>query len=52
MLYEGVSYSYPTNATMLEYMTLFARYSREAGVESYALHLEANIKKHINKIRQ
>lgn len=52
VLYEGVNYSYPVNATMLEYMTLFARYSREAGVESYALHLEANIKKYINKSRQ
>lgn len=29
---------------MLQYMQLFARYSREAGVESFALHLEANIK--------
>lgn len=51
ILYEGVNYSYPVNKVMLEYMTLFAKYSREAGVESFALHLEANIKKFIGKNR-
>jgi len=45
ILYEGVSYNYPINKVMLKYMRLFAQYSREAGVESFALHLEANIKK-------
>ena len=47
VLYEGINYNYPVNKVMLEYMTLFARFSREAGVESFALHLEANIKKYI-----
>ena len=47
VLYKGVNYNYPVNKVMLEYMTLFARFSREAGVESFALHLEANIKKYI-----
>lgn len=45
VLYEGVNYSYRVDKVMLEYMTLFAQYSREAGVESFALHLETNIKK-------
>ena len=45
VLYDGVNYNYPVNKVMLEYMTLFAKLSREAGVESFALHLEANIKK-------
>ncbi len=44
-LYEGVDYNYPVNKIMLQYMRLFADYSREAGVESFALHLEDNIKK-------
>jgi len=47
VLYKGINYNYPVNKVMLEYMTLFARLSREAGVESFALHLEANIKKFI-----
>ncbi len=50
-LYEGVNYSYPVNPVMREYLTLFAQYSREAGVESYALHLEANLKKLKNNKR-
>jgi O-antigen ligase/Tfp pilus assembly protein PilF len=45
VLYNGVKYNYSVNKVMLEYMTLFARLSREAGVESFALHLEANIRK-------
>lgn len=45
VLYEGVDYNYPVNKVMIEYMTLFAKLSREAGVESFALHLEANIRK-------
>jgi len=45
VLYKGVDYNYPVSKVMLEYMKLFAKYSREAGVESFALHLEANIKK-------
>ena len=49
VLYEGVNYNYPTNKAMLDYMRMFARYSREAGVESFALHLEANIRKFIAK---
>ena len=52
VLYQGVDYNYPVNKVMLEYMRLFARYSREAGVESFALHLEANIKKYIGENRQ
>jgi len=50
-LYEGVNYSYPVDPVMREYLTLFALYSREAGVESYALHLEANLKKLKNNKR-
>lgn len=49
VLYQGVNYNYPVNKVMLEYMTFFAQLSREAGVESFALHLEANIKKFINE---
>jgi len=49
VLYDGVNYNYPINKAMLEYMTLFAKYSREAGVESFALHLESNIKKFISE---
>lgn len=49
VLYLGVDYNYPVNKIMLEYMRFFAKLSREAGVESFALHLEANIKKFINK---
>lgn len=30
---------------MLEYMQFFAELSREANVESYAIHLEENIKR-------
>ena len=45
VLYNGVNYHYPVNKVMKEYMTLFARLSREAGVESFALHLEENIRK-------
>ena len=52
VLYEGVNYNYPVNKAMLEYMRMFARYSREAGVESFALHLEENIKKYNDQIRQ
>lgn len=44
VLYDGVNYTYPTNKVMLEYMQLFAKLSRESGVESFALHLEANMK--------
>ena len=51
VLYAGVNYNYPVNGIMLEYMTLFAKLSREAGVESFALHLEANIKKYIDENR-
>ena len=50
-LYEGIDYNYPVNKVMLEYMRLFADYSREAGVESFALHLENNIKKFTNNKR-
>lgn len=49
VLYLGVDYNYPVNNIMLEYMKFFAKLSREAGVESYALHLEANIKKFIRE---
>lgn len=49
VLYKGVNYSYPVDKVMLEYMQFFAKLSREAGVESFALHLEANIKKFINE---
>ena len=48
VLYQGVNYNYPVNKIMLKYMTFFAQLSREAGVESFALHLEANIKKFID----
>jgi O-antigen ligase len=48
VLYEGVDYTYPVSKIMIEYMTLFAKYSREAGVESFARHLEENIKKYQN----
>lgn len=51
VLYEGVNYNYPVNEIMLKYMQIFAQYSREAGVESFALHLEENIKKFINENR-
>ena len=51
VLYDGVDYNYPVNKVMLEYMTFFAKLSREAGVESFALHLEANIKKYIGENR-
>lgn len=50
VLYQGVNYNYPVNKLMLEYMTFFAKLSREAGVESFALHLEANIKKYKSQI--
>lgn len=46
VLYNGVNYNYPVNKVMLEYMTLFAKLSREAGVESFAEHLEQNIKRY------
>lgn len=49
VLYQGVDYNYPINKVMLEYMQFFAKLSREAGVESFALHLEANIKKFIRE---
>ncbi len=52
VLYDGVNYNYPVNKVMLEYMELFARFSREAGVESFALHLESNIEKFLAKNRQ
>lgn len=48
VLYDGVNYTYPISKVMLEYMALFAKYSREAGVESFARHLEENIKKYQN----
>lgn len=46
VLYDGVNYNYPVNDVMLEYMTLFAKLSREAGVESFAQHLEFNIERY------
>lgn len=46
VLYDGAAYNYPVNQIMLEYMQLFAIYAREAGVESFAVHLETNIKKY------
>ncbi len=49
VLYYGVNYNYPINNAMLKYMKFFAKLSREAGVESYALHLEANIKKFMSQ---
>ncbi len=49
VLYEGVNYNYPVNKVMLQYMRLFTKYSREAGVENFALHLEENIKKFIRE---
>ena len=49
VLYQGVDYNYPVNKVMLEYMQYFAKLSREAGIESFALHLEANIKKFIDQ---
>ena len=52
VLYQGVNYNYPVNKVMLEYMTFFAQLSREAGVESFALHLEANIKKFVEQNKQ
>ena len=52
VLYAGVNYTYRIDNMMLEYMTLFAKLSREAGVESFALHLESNIKKYIDENRQ
>ena len=45
LLYDGVNYNYPVNKVMIEYMTLFAKLSREAGVESFAKHLEDNIRR-------
>jgi len=45
VLYEGVNYNYPVNRVMLQYMRLFARLSRKAGVESFAKHLEENIQR-------
>ena len=45
VLHQGINYNYPVDRAMLQYMKLFAKLSREAGVESFALHLEANIKK-------
>lgn len=52
VLYEGVNYTYPVDKVMLEYMTLFAKYSREAGVESFAMQLEDNIKKFNTTLNQ
>ena len=52
VLYQGVNYNYPVNKVMLEYMRLFAKLSREAGVESFALHLEENIKKFTEQNRK
>jgi tetratricopeptide (TPR) repeat protein len=52
VLYQGVNYTYPTNKVMLEYMQTFANYSREAGVESFALHLESNIKRFFSENQQ
>ena len=45
LLYDGVNYNYPVNKVMIEYMTLFAKLSREAGVESFAKHLEEKIRR-------
>ena len=52
VLYGGVDYNYPLNKTMMKYMQIFAQYSREAGIESFALHLEANIKNFNEKNKQ
>ena len=49
VLYQGVDYNYPVNKVMLEYMRFFAKLSREAGVESFALHLESNIKSFLDQ---
>ena len=46
VLYDGVNYHYRVDGVMLEYMTFFAQLSREAGVESFAQHLENNIKRY------
>jgi len=51
ILYKGVNYKYPVNKVMFEYMTLFARLSREAGIDSFALDLEENMKKLMTKSR-
>jgi O-antigen ligase len=51
VLYKGVNYNYRVNGVMLEYMQFFAKLSREAGVESFAQHLEANIKKFMGQNR-
>jgi tetratricopeptide (TPR) repeat protein len=48
VLYDGVNYTYPVNKVMIEYMTLFAKLTREAGVISFAQNLENNIKKYKN----
>lgn len=48
VLYQGVDYNYPVNKIMLTYMQYFAKLSREAGIESFALHLEKNVKKFKN----
>ena len=52
VLYEGVDYNYPVSQIMLEYMRLFAKYSREAGVNTFASHLEENIRKFIQQSQQ
>lgn len=46
VLYKGVNYNYPVNKVMLEYMRLFSKLSREAGVDSFADHLEQNIQRY------
>ena len=45
VLYQGINYNYPIDQAMLQYMKLFAKLSREAGAESFAIHLESNINK-------
>ena len=50
ILYERENYNYKANKVMLEYMTLFAKYSKEAGVESFAQHLD-NVINSINNAK-
>lgn len=49
ILHDGVNYNYPINQGMLKYMNLYARYSREAGEENFALQLEKNIKQYVKQ---
>ena len=43
VLHQGVNYNYPVNKVMLDYMQFFAKLSREAGHEEFALLLEKNV---------